>query len=276
MTGALEVGRRGDLESARRPGDLSHEMPGRREQRRIVGVLDARRGRRFVCGLEQSPWEPLRSLRRGELGAIDRRDDGILLDPLQRVDDRERRDHPALAVDGRRHRTDDLGGRQSARRVMDEHSRDISPQRSETGGDGLLPRSPARHDPAEIDAVAGGCADLGLGVALEPGRRDDDDLGGGGGEDAVERVAEDRMRVDADERLGRSGIQSGAGTGGDDDDRGVRNGKHAHQVHVTGAHEKRRMPKHPPSLSPLRTRGPRRAVRSPCPRRSSQRARARR
>ncbi len=69
------------------------------------------------------------------------------------------------------------------------------------------------------DAEAGGCEQLGLGIPLVPRGRDDDDLRDLSREDAVERMPEHRVLVDADERLGRDTAQTCSGTRRDDDDR---------------------------------------------------------
>ena len=117
---------------------------------------------------------------------------------------------------------------------MDEHDLDVGPERGESSGDGLLARRAAGDDRDEIAAVAGGLERIGQRIALAPVGRDDDDLRERAGEDPAQGMAQDAVRIDADERLRSACRQSGARSGGDDDDGDARDRRDAHAFTLPG------------------------------------------
>ena len=228
QAGALQIGRGGDLERTLGAGHQPHRVPRRGEERRVIRVLDTLSRRLRVRRFQRATREPLRRLRGRELRTIQGAHDETVRDPLERVHDRQARHGAGVADHGLRHGVDHLGRGQRARSVVHEHCAHVPPQRRESGGDGFLPRRASGDHAAQVGTIAGGREQLGLRVALVACGRDDDDLQGCRREHAVEGVPQDGAAVDADERLGRSGLETGAGTGGDDDDRGMRDGEDAH------------------------------------------------
>ena len=69
---ALEVVGGRDLERERVAVDHGDVVAGCGDEGRVIGVLLVGRP---ICGIQDAPTEPLRSLSGGELGTIDRRDD---------------------------------------------------------------------------------------------------------------------------------------------------------------------------------------------------------
>ena len=220
------------LNASGSPANGHDRMTRGADQRRIVGVLAVSAA---VGGVEHRPAEALGRLRGGELFAVDGLDDRGIGDALDGVDHREDRQHSLTApVDCRDDPLEDRGRGERAGSVVDEDDLDVAPQRRQPLGDGLLTRAAAGDDRHEIPPVAGGFERVRQRIAFAPVRRDDDHLGDRALEDAAERVTEDAVLVDADERLRSAGRKPRSGAGCDDDDGDTWDRRDAHAITLPG------------------------------------------
>lgn len=188
----------------------------------IVGVVLLGRA---VRGIENVAAEALRGLRGRELRPVHGRDDHGVFDALDRVDHRQHRDDTERARVDRRDHAVERGCRgQGPRRVVHQHDLDVGPYARQARLDRRLAGVAAGDDGDEVAAVAGRGERVRERIALAAGRRDDDDLREARLEHPPEGVPQHGVLVDPDERLRRTGAQTGTGSGGHDDDRDSRDG----------------------------------------------------
>ena len=155
-------------------------------------------------------------------------DDRGLGDALDRVDDGQHRDGAVTArVDRGDHPLEHGGRRQRARGVVHQHDLDVAPTapraRCATDSCRVVAAGDDRH---EVATVAGGLERVGQRIALTPVRaRRRRPAPAGAANTPREGVPQDRVLVDADERLRTAGAEPGARPGRDDDDGDARDGR---------------------------------------------------